>query len=101
MNERQKQGRGCLTPRVAEKARELMGRDITQAELRLMPYIHFVMMNEQRIKPEKIVQEEREILSQWRKAGYLDGGAGDRMTITEEFWNILCAILLLAYVDID
>ncbi len=98
---KEKQGRGQLTARVQNKAMLLMGRVITAVELRLMPYIQFAMVNEQRIQPDKISSEERTILSQWRKEGYLDGSVGDRMTISEEFWNIICTLIMLAYVDRD
>jgi hypothetical protein len=95
------QGRGQLTQRVQEAAKRLLGREITVRELRLMPYVQYLMVNEQKLDIEKINQEEREILSYWRKNGYLYGGVGERMEITREFWNILCEIIWLAYVDID
>lgn len=58
------------------------------------------MTNKQRINPDAIDQEEREILSKWRKAGHIEGGASG-LRITEEFWNIICEIIRLGYVDID
>jgi hypothetical protein len=95
------QGRGQLTQRVQEAAKCLLGREITVRELRLMPYVQYLMVNEQKLNIEQINQEEREILSYWRKNGYLYGGVGERMEITREFWNILCEIIWLAYVDRD
>ena len=77
-----------------------MGREISQIELRLMPYVLTVMMNEQRIDPIKINQSEREILADWRQAGYIEGGAGG-LNITTEFWKIICEIVRLGYVDLD
>jgi hypothetical protein len=90
--------RGQLTQAVADKARELLGKEITQVELRLMPYAQYVMLNEQRIDPRKINDEERQILSDWRERGWIDGGAAG-MTISKEFWRAIHDILLLAYVD--
>lgn len=95
------QGRGQLTQRVQEAAKRLLGREITVRELRLMPYVQYLMVNEQKLNIEQINQEEREILSYWRKNGYLYGGVGERMEITREFWNILCEIIWLAYVGRD
>lgn len=50
------------------------------------------------VKPEKINQEEREILSKWRKAGHIEGGASG-LAITKEFWNICSELVFTAYVD--
>jgi len=71
-----------------------------QTELRLMPYIVYVMMNEQKIHIEKINGDDRAILQKWREAGHIEGGCLG-LSITEEFWNILCEIVRLGYVDID
>ena len=57
------------------------------------------MTNEQRIDLNHINKEEREILSKWRKAGHIEGGASG-LRITEEFWNIICEIIRLGYVDL-
>ena len=91
--------RGQLTDRIKEKSKELLGYEIDTRELRLMPYIQYVMTNEQRIDPNHINKEEREILSKWRKAGHIEGGASV-LRITEEFWNIICEIIRLGYVDL-
>jgi hypothetical protein len=94
------QNRGQLTPRIIGKSVELLGYEMNQTELRLMPYIHYVMTNEQKLDISKINQEEREILSKWRKLGYIEGGASG-LKITKDFWNVLCEIVFLGYVDID
>lgn len=95
-----RQGRGTLTQRIKDKSKELLGYEIDVRELRLMPYIQSVMVNEQRIDPQKINQEERDILKKWREAEHIEGGASG-LQITEEFWNIICDIIRLGYVDID
>lgn len=89
--------RGALTQSIKDKSKELLGYEIGVRELRLMAYAQYVMMNEQRIDPNKINQEERGILSKWRAAGHMEGGASG-MAITKEFWNALCEILWLGYV---
>jgi len=94
------QKRGMLTDRIRRKSKDLLGYEIDTVELRLMPYVMHVMMNEQRIDPRKINEDERKILSKWREAGHIEGGASG-LQITEEFWNILCEIVRLGYVDID
>ena len=92
--------RGNLTKRIKVKSKELLGYEITQTELRLMPYILTVMMNEQKIKPRHCNQDDRDILRKWREAGHIEGGASG-LQITEEFWNIICEIVRLGYVDLD
>lgn len=94
------QKRGMITDRIKKLSKKLLGYEINTTELRLMPYVHYVMVNEHKINPIKVNQEEREILSKWRAAGYIEGGAGG-MGITEEFWNIINKIIFLGYVDID
>lgn len=94
------QRRGQLTKRIRVASKELLGYEVDVVELRLMPYILYVMMNEQRIDPQKIDPTEQDILEKWSKAGHIEDGAGG-LQITEKFWNILCRIIFLGYVDID
>lgn len=92
-------GRGQLTEQVAEKARDLLGRDITVAELRLMPYVQYTMMNDQRLDPNKCNSDDRKVLSLWREEGHIEGGAGG-LSMTKDFWDILNEIMWLSYVRI-
>lgn len=92
------QSRGQLTERVKRLSKKLLGYEIEKAELRLMPYIIVTMMDEQRIEPERINQEERAILAKWRASGHIEGGASG-LAITHEFWKICSELVFLAYVD--
>ena len=94
------QKRGMLTQRIKDASMRLLGYEMDTTELRLMPYIQYVMVNDQRLDPRKCNQDDREILAKWRAAGLIEGGAGG-LGITEEFWNIICEIIRLGYVDID
>lgn len=96
----QTQKRGFLTQRIKDKSQELLGYEIDQVELRLMPYIQYCMVNEQRISPEKVNAEERQILAKWRQAGHIEGGASG-LAITKEFWDIIHEIIFLGYVDLN
>ena len=89
--------RGKLTEQIEKKSEELLGYKITQAELRLMPYIQFVMMNDQVIDPRKINPEERKILSDWREKELIEGGAGG-LDICKDFWIALNEICWIGYV---
>ena len=92
--------RGQLTERIKEKSRELFGYEINVRELRLMPYIQYTMVNNQKIDPIHISSEEREILSKWKISGFIEGGASG-LNITREFWDKINEIIFLGYVDID
>ena len=94
------QKRGQLTRRIKDKSKELLGYTIGVGELRLMPYILTVMMNAQKIDPRHCNQDERDILQKWKKAGHIEGGASG-LQITVEFWNIICEIVRLGYVDLE
>lgn len=91
--------RGILTESIQKKAKDFLGREINQTELRLIPYIQYVMVNEQKIDIRKINAEERKILRLWKDGGHIQGGAGSEgLSITKEFWDFMCEILWLAYV---
>ena len=92
--------RGSLTKRIKAKSKELLGYEIDQIELRLMPYIQYVMTNSQKMDIRHCNQDDREVLQKWRKAGHIEGGASG-LQITEEFWNIICEIIRLGYVDLS
>lgn len=89
--------RGELSKKVQREAEARMGRKIVVTELRLMPYIQFVMVNDQRLDPNKITSGEREILAVWRKEKRIEGGAGG-LSITREFWDTINALIWIAYV---
>ena len=91
-------GRGKITMELRDKAKELLDIEISIIELRLIPYIQFLLVNQQRIQPNKINQDEREILSSWRKKGWLVGGAGGDLEVSKEFWDAMHELLWISYV---
>ncbi len=94
-----KQSRGCVTDRIKEKSRELLGYEISTTELRLMPYVMYILQNNQKIQPQRCNQDDRNILSKWKTAGHAEGGASG-LAITKQFWDIMCEIVFLGYVDL-
>lgn len=90
--------RGTLTKEINEIAFKIIGRKINQLELRLMPYIQYVMINEQKIDPRKINSEERKVLKKWKDEGFIEGGATG-LAITKEFWDFMNEILFQGYVS--
>ena len=103
------QKRGQLTKRIQDKSKELLGYEIDESELRLMPYLHYQLVNEK--KPVNINKEEQDILIKWLNKGYIVNGVtpekgrikksiGEQLEVTKEFWNILNEIIYLGYVDL-
>lgn len=92
--------RGQLTQQITAKAFELLGKEITQQELRLMPYVQYCLTNGDNIDPNKIRADERQILSDWRARGWVSGGASD-LEVSEEFWRAINTIIWLGYVTHD
>ena len=90
-------GRGMLTTDVQKAAKIIIGRGITLRELRLIPYIQYVMCNDRKLKIQCINEEERKILQQWKKQGHIQGGASG-LAITKHFWDFMCEVLFIAYV---
>ncbi len=89
--------RGVLTKEADNIAERMIKRKITTAELRLIAYVQYVMVNEQKINPTRVNQDEREILSKWREEGFIEGGASG-LSITKEFWDFMCEMLFETYV---
>jgi len=90
-------GRGILTDKIQEIAVAFLGREITAKELKLYPYLDYVMKNHQKIDPNKINSEERKILGLLRTGGHIEGGASG-MAITKEFYDYMQDVLWEGYV---
>ena len=90
-------GRGTLTKEVQEIAKKHIGREINTTELILIPYIQYIMVNEQRIDPSKLNQDDRDILRKWKDAELIEGGMSG-LSITKDFWDFACEILWQSYV---
>ncbi len=89
--------RGELTEAIQKIAKEKIDREITLTELRLIPYIQYIMVNEQKLEPIRISPEERAVLKKWKEEDYIEGGATG-LAITKEFWDFMCEILFESYV---
>jgi hypothetical protein len=93
------QQRGQLTDRVKARSIELFGYEITQDELRLLPYLQYVMVNEQKINIHSINDYERKCILKWEAKGYI-GNSSSKMKVSKEFWDIMCETIYLGYVDL-
>lgn len=92
--------RGKLTGDIAKKAKEFLGREITEDEFRLYPYLQYQMVNERRIDPRRINQVEREVMSKLRAEGHIEGGAGG-LAMTREFYLFISDLLFDGYAAYD
>ncbi len=89
--------RGVLTDKIQAVAVATMGREINTTELRMMPYVQYLMVNDQRIDPNKCNGDDRLVLKLWRKEGHIEGGASG-LYITRDFWNTINNLIWHAYV---
>jgi len=93
--------RGMLTSKIQEISIKYIGREISLSELRLIPYIQYVLCNEQVIeihgRLRKVNNEEIEILKEWEKHGYIHN-IYNTISVSKEFWDFMCEILWYSYV---
>lgn len=89
--------RGVLTNEIKSMAKNFLGREINTTELRLYPYLDYVMKNNQRIDPRVINQDDREVLKHLKSEGYIEGGASG-LSMTKEFYDYINQILWYSYV---
>jgi hypothetical protein len=98
--------RGQLTNKIQELAKGFLGRGINVTELRLYPYLDYVMKNEQYIDPRRINSDDREVMSRLRNEGYIDYHSetfDDKpmrtyLKLTKEFYDYINQVLWFGYV---
>lgn len=93
-------GRGQLTDDIQNIAVLFLGRKMSTTELRLIPYITYIIVNDQIIDVRKCNEDDRKVLRLWKDAGYMEGGSSG-LSITKEFWDFMNEIIWLGYVIYD
>ncbi len=88
--------RGKLTDEVKALSKELFGYEITVTELRLLPYIHSCLVDNQDIDRAHINQADRKIMSKWRDEGRMNTPTSN-LVVTSAFYDIICEMLKLGY----
>lgn len=88
--------RGMLTEEIVSTAKELLDIELTQEQLRLLPYIQYVMMNEKCIVFNKLDHNELDILHDWIAKGWITNEQ-HHLSISKPFWDAMNAILWLGY----
>lgn len=88
--------RGELTKEVKTLSKGLFGHEIDVRELRLLPYLQYLIMNSENVDPAKVNHEDRKILMNWQKEGWLESPASNLM-ISSDFYDTMCKILKISY----
>lgn len=84
--------RGVVTDEIAEK------HGVSLRQLRLLPYLQYLLLNSKPVDPAKITEEERGILRAWRDEGSITFSASEPCTCTKEFWDWTNEVLFDGYV---
>ena len=90
--------RGILTEELKKKAEQYLGREFTQDELRLYPYLCDRALNRARIERARTSPEEQDIMSMLESEGRLKREYPSYMHPTREFWAIMNECLADSYV---
>ena len=89
--------RGMISKEVQEISKRMIGREINQEELRLLPYIQYVLMNEQYFDMRKLNAPEHDILSLWESEGFYFPSP-TKIAVTKKFWDFMSEVLFQSYV---
>ena len=91
-------GRGTFTPEIAAKMKAFLGRPSSQNELRLLPYIQNVLMNDGYIDQRRINNKERDMLALLVEEGHIESWI-PVLVVTKTFWTFMSEILWISYVN--
>lgn len=96
--------RGSLNDAAVTRYREATGRELTVAELRLLPFIQYVVTNEGCFTSQKINDEELAILKQLDEEGRVllhrtSGRPGFYdLAVSDAYWTCISRVLATTYV---
>lgn len=90
--------RGNIDDNIQAKAIEFLGREITQTELRLYPYIDFCLKNKAEWLLERIESEEFKVLDRLQNEEHIKYNKNE-ISCTSEFFDYLHEMMKLAYVE--
>lgn len=89
--------RGQLTEEVLNKSKEVLGREITTEELRLIPYVQYCLVNNSHLNFKRISPEEVKIIDDWNSSGWMNSKESN-FSVTKEFWDNMNELLWISYV---
>ena len=85
--------RGVLTEEIKNKY-----GIASKEELRLIPYLQYLLVNQMPVDPRKVVKEERDVLSKWQQEGKITYSCNHPCTCSKEFWSYINDVLYDTYV---
>ena len=89
--------RGMITDEIKQKSIELLGYEVSQQELRLIPYVMYCLVNDDNIDMRKVNNAEREILMKWKEKGFIDSPSSD-LAMSKEFYDAANQFIFIGYV---
>ncbi len=90
--------RGLLTFQISQLAEKKLGiKPFGTIHLRLLPYVHYCIVNHQNLEKIKLSEEERQIIQLWKAHRYLKQDS-NRITASRKFYNTMNEIIWLGYV---
>lgn len=93
-------GRGRLTDEVKKISKDMLGYEISQRELRLLPYLMSVTLDNFPMDRKRINRDENRILNKWEEKGFVSIESADNgrmLFLTERFYKAVSAILMVGY----
>lgn len=89
--------RGVLTEEIQNKAKAFLNREISVKELRLYPYIDYLIKNDCNGWSNKVDWQEKDILDKLYEEKHLVYTV-EKIIVTREFYDFIQDILALSYV---
>lgn len=89
--------RGVLTDSIQAKALRFLKREISQEELRLIPYFQYCLINDQHIDRARVNETELKILEEWNTEGLIKLNDIDKLQCSKKFWNLMSEVIWIAY----
>lgn len=91
--------RGSLSEATRDSAGAVLGRKLTEGELRLMPYLIHCAMDQQPVERAKVTPDEKEILKDWTERGVCRCYPFNvPVAATKEFWRFMVDAAFEGYV---
>lgn len=87
--------RGAMNDELAKKHEGFLGHPLTLTEIRLIPYIQYCAVNQQRADRSRMNADERKLLNEWEQASYLV--RFPYIVPTREFWQFMSDVLFDFY----
>jgi len=89
--------RGQLTEELKAKSLELLGYEINQTELRLLPYLLYCLLNKLAIDYAKVNRAELDILNKWIDMEFIHLHHTGVM-VSKAFYDIANELLFIGYI---